>query len=86
MPGMRRPLLLAVAVLACAAPAAAAAEPRLRDADYLAFADRVLLRVGAQWDPAQGVYVSRLKGAAARTNANLLLVHATAAWSGLRPT
>jgi len=79
---MRRPLLLAVAVLACAAPAAAAAEPRLRDADYLAFADRVLLRVGAQWDPAQGVYVSRLKGAAARTNANLLLVHATAAWSG----
>jgi hypothetical protein len=75
---VRRALLLALTVLAWTAPAA----PAFRDADYLAFADGVLLGLGAQWDPAQGVYVSRHKGAAARTNANLLLIHATAALRG----
>ena len=75
---MRRTLLLAAALLAWTAPAA----PAFRDADYLAFADRVVLGLGVQWDPEQGVYVSRRKGAAARTNANLLLIHATAAGRG----
>ncbi|HTE62616.1 MAG TPA: hypothetical protein VK631_19825 [Solirubrobacteraceae bacterium] len=73
-----------LSLLAWAAPAAAASAqtPALRDADYLASADGVLLGLGAQWDPVQGVYMSRHKGAAARTNANLLLVHATAALHG----
>jgi hypothetical protein len=81
---VRRALLLTLAVLACGvqARAATAAERPLRDADYLAFADRVLLGLGATWDPSQGAYVSRHKGAAARTNANLLLIHATAALRG----
>ena len=74
------PILVALALLAPAAQAAST--PRFRDADYLAFADGVLLGMGAQWDPEQGAYVSRHKGAAARTNANLLLVHATAALHG----
>jgi hypothetical protein len=79
---VRRPLLVIAAMLAWAVPAAADDARPLRDADYLAFADRVVLSLGAQWDPAQGVYVSRHKGAAARTNANLLLIHATAARRG----
>ena len=73
------PILLAFALLA---PAAQAAAPPLRDRDYFAFADRVLLGLGVRWDAARGVYVSRHKGAAARTNANLLLIHATAALRG----
>jgi hypothetical protein len=75
---MARSLLLACVLLAVAAPPAAA----FGDADYFAFADRVVLGLPATWDPAQGVYVSRHKGAAARTNANLLLIHATAARYG----
>jgi hypothetical protein len=79
---VRRLLVLTLAALVWVPPAAASATPALRHADYLAFADRVLLGLDAQWDAAQGVYVSRHKGAAARTNANLLLVHATAALQG----
>jgi hypothetical protein len=82
---VRRPLLLGLAALALVlitTPPTARAAPLLRDGDYFAFADRVLLGLGAQWDAAQGVYVSRHKGAAARTNANLLLIHATAALHG----
>jgi hypothetical protein len=75
---VRRSLLLAIAFVALAAPPARA----FSDADYLEFADRVVLGLGAQWDPAGGMYVSRHKGAAARTNANLLLIHATAARHG----
>jgi hypothetical protein len=82
---VRRPLLLGLATLALlvtTTPATARTAPPLRDGDYFAFADRVLLGLGARWDAAQGVYVSRHKGAAARTNANLLLIHATAALHG----
>jgi hypothetical protein len=79
---VRGPLLVIAAVLAWPAPAGADDARPLHDAAYLAFADRVVLGLGAQWDPARGVYVSRHKGAAARTNANLLLIHATAARRG----
>ena len=72
------PCFVTLALLALG-PRAAGADAPMRDAGYLAFADRVLLGLGAQWDPVQGAYVSRHKGAAARTNANLLLIHATAA-------
>jgi hypothetical protein len=75
---VRRPLLLAFALLAVAPPSAAA----FRDADYFAFADRVVLGLPVTWDTDNGAYVSRRKGAAARTNANLLLIHATAARYG----
>jgi hypothetical protein len=61
------------------APAAAAAPPRLRDADYLAFADRVAAALRVEWDARREAYISHENGAAARTNANLLLVHAVAA-------
>ena len=67
-----------VAALALAAPAARASEP-LDDAGYLAFADRVAAGLEIRWDEAAGAYVSRDKGATARTNANMLLVHAAAA-------
>ena len=52
------------------------------DAEYFAFADRLVLGMDAQWDPDVGAYVSRHKGATSRTNANLLLIHATAARYG----
>jgi hypothetical protein len=75
------PLLLLVSVLVAAAPARAE-PPRLRDADYLAFADRVVLGLRIVWDDRLGVYMSKEKGAAARTNANMLLIHAVAALRG----
>ena len=77
-----RAALATLLLTAALAPAAHAATEPMRDADYLAFADRVVLGMPAAWDPALGVYVSRHKGAAARTNANLLLVHAVAAGAG----
>lgn len=67
-------LTLALAPRATAAP--------LNDGDYLAFADRVVQGIGATWDPERGVYMTRHMGAMPRTNANLLLVHATAAAHG----
>ena len=76
------PSLTLLITLALAAPAAAATEPPLRDADYLAFADRVVTGIRATWDVGDGVYTTRHMGATARTNANLLLVHATAARIG----
>ena len=70
-----------VAALLLAAPAARAGEP-LDDAGYLAFADRVAAGLEIRWDEAAGGYVSRHTGATARTNANMLLVHAGAATLG----
>jgi hypothetical protein len=61
---------------------APSAQAAMTDADYLAFADRVVQGIGATWDPDAGVYTTRHMGAMPRTNANLLLVHATAALAG----
>ena len=72
---------MVVAALLLAAPAAQAGE-RLDDAGYLAFADRVAAGLEIRWDEAAGGYVSRHTGATARTNANMLLVHAGAATLG----
>jgi hypothetical protein len=78
---LARPLLLTLAVLAWTSAVAQPASA-FSDADYFAFADRLVLGMEASWDPVQGVYLSRHKGATARTNANLLLIHATAARYG----
>jgi hypothetical protein len=76
-----RMAMAVVAALLLAAPAARASEP-LDDAGYLAFADRIAAGLSIRWDEAAGAYVSRHKGATARTNANMLLVHAAAATAG----
>jgi hypothetical protein len=68
---------VAAALLLPAAPARA-----LTDAEYLAFADRVVAGLRIEWDAARGTYVSREKGTASRTNANMLLIHAVAALRG----
>jgi hypothetical protein len=68
-------LALALAVLLPVAPAHA-----LTDAGYLAFADRIAAGTRLTWDGE--AYVSREKGPASRTNANMLLVHAVAALRG----
>ncbi len=60
-----------------AAPARA-----LSEADYFAFADRIALGLRIEWDAARGAYISREKGAASRTNANMLLLHSMAALRG----
>src|SRR6187399_33135 len=86
-PGLRfagmalRMAIAVVGALLLAAPAARAGEP-LDDAGYLAFADRIAAGLEVRWDEAAGGYVSRDKGATARTNANMLLVHAGAATLG----
>jgi hypothetical protein len=69
-----RPLLVLAMLLLPAASAHA-----LDDAGYLAFADRIAAGTRLTWD---GAYVSREKGAASRTNANMLLLHAVAALRG----
>ncbi|MET0685128.1 MAG: hypothetical protein ABW060_07420 [Solirubrobacteraceae bacterium] len=76
-----RMAIAVVGALLLAAPAARAGEP-LDDAGYLAFADRIAAGLEVRWDEAAGGYVSRDKGATARTNANMLLVHAGAATLG----
>jgi hypothetical protein len=76
-----RMAMAVVAALLLAAPTARASEP-MGDADYLAFADRVATGLEVRWDEAAGAYVSRHTGATARTNANMLLVHAAAAVAG----
>jgi hypothetical protein len=78
-----RMAMTVVAALLLAAPAARAGEP-LDDAGYLAFADRVAAGLEIRWDETAGGYVSRHTGATARTNANMLLVHAGAATLGHR--
>ena len=65
--------------VAAATEARAADRPPLRDADYWAIADRVVVALDPAWDEQRGAYVSSWQGAAARTNANLLVVHALAA-------
>jgi len=73
------PLGLAALALSAAAEARAADRPPLRDADYWAIADRIVVGLQPAWDERRGAYVSDWQGAAARTNANMLIVHALAA-------
>ena len=73
------PLGLAALLLSAAAESRAADRPPLRDADYWAIADRVVVALQPAWDARRGAYVSDWQGAAARTNANMLVVHALAA-------
>src|SRR4051794_27684573 len=74
---MARTLLAIAATLAALAwPAAAHAST---DADYLAFADRVVAQLDATWDPAAGYYKTSAPGLDSRYNAALLTVFATAA-------
>jgi hypothetical protein len=72
-------LLLAIGL----APAAhAETASGFRDRDYFAFADRIVLGLRIRWDERRAAYVSWEKGTAARTNANMLLLHAVAALRG----
>jgi hypothetical protein len=73
---VRRALLALILALLLPAPPARA----LTDAGYLAFADRIAAGTRLVWDG--DAYVSREKGPASRTNAQLLLVHAVAALRG----
>ena len=73
------PLGLAALALSAVAEARAADRPPLRDADYWAIADRIVVGLQPAWDERRGAYVSDWQGAAARTNANMLVVHALAA-------
>ncbi len=83
MTALRITGLALLALLACARPAAALPDaPPLHDADYLAFADRIVAGVNIDWDEARRMYVSPGNGSAVRMNANLLLVHAVAARAG----
>src|SRR5215207_745171 len=75
-------MALAVFAVMLVVPSAAPASEPMREADYLAFADRVAAGLEVRWDEAAGAYVSRHAGATARTNANMLLVHAAAATLG----
>src|SRR5688572_4237662 len=80
IPGVRMRsglIALAAGLLLPAAPARA-----LTDEDYFAFADRIAVGLRIEWDAAGGVYMSREHGAAARTNANMLLLHSVAALRG----
>ena len=62
--------------------AALTGSPAFRNADYFAFADRIVAALPTEWDADDGVYVARRNGSASRTNANLLLLHAVAALRG----
>jgi hypothetical protein len=79
-------LLLAGVAAACsliATPARGAGVPPFADADYWAFADRVMGGLDAQWDARDGMY--RARGVAStRENSMLLLTHAIAAYVGHR--
>jgi hypothetical protein len=85
----RSPLLYALLgaclALALVAPAAAAPPPGYTDADYFAFADRMVQRLDSTWDEADGYYKSGSPGLDSRYNASFLVIHATAAahgWTG----
>lgn len=88
----RRPIAAAASVYACmavlAAPQPARAglpeAPPLADRDYWAFIDGVVPALDPLWSERRGAYVSDWQGASGRTNANMLIVHATAALHGHR--
>jgi hypothetical protein len=78
-------LLIALGVVLLAGPAHAGAaermEPPLANADYWAFADRVMGRLDSWWDTSRGAYI--LKGTpSVRVNSAMLLAHAVAAKTG----
>lgn len=67
----------------CASPPCGAATP-LDDAGYFAVADRLSARLDALWNPRADRYDPGPGGATSQINADLLLVHATAARAGHR--
>jgi hypothetical protein len=78
-------IALCVAFGAGAAPAGAAEriEPPLSNADYWAFADRIMSHLDSWWDAGRGAYI--LKGTpSVRVSSALLLAHAVAAQRGHR--
>ena len=79
-----RGALIAALAGALVAPQAAALPdaPPLGDAEYFAFADRIVAGVHIDWSDELGMYVSPGNGSAVRMNANLLLLHAVAARAG----
>ena len=75
---MRYLLAALLAVLVIAPASARAAEPPLSNADYWAFADRIMGHLDSWWDPSRGAYI--LKGTpSVRVNSAMLLAHAVAA-------
>src|ERR1051325_6894927 len=76
-----RGLVLSTCALALSAGPAAAVErmePPLSNAEYWAFADRVMAPLDSWWDPSRGAYI--LKGTpSVRVNSAMLLAHAVAA-------
>jgi hypothetical protein len=80
----RRTTLAAAAILAALvlAPPAAAAGLSYTDADYLAFADRIVAQLDPTWNARAGYYVTTAPGLESRYNAALLTVFATAAATG----
>ena len=83
---MRRVLLAGLILLlpASVAPPAQAARRGFTEAGYWAVADRILPALEERWDATRGAYVSGLRGASGRVNANMLLIHAVAAERGHR--
>jgi hypothetical protein len=80
-----RPLVAAFAIaIAFAAPAVAGERSSVpfSDADYWAFADRLMAVPDGEWSASRGVYVSAGGDASARVNSALLFTHAVAALSG----
>jgi hypothetical protein len=83
---VRRSLAVATAIAAaagCAVPAYAAERtaPPFSDADYWAFADRIMTGLDSWWSPGQQAYI--FHGApSVRVNSAMLLAHAVAARNG----
>jgi hypothetical protein len=75
-------VLAAVALAAVMAPGAHAAGGSYTNADYFAYADRVVQRLDDTWSDANGYYRSGSNGLDSRYNASMLVIHATAAAHG----
>ena len=75
-------VLAAVALAAVMAPGAHAAGGSYTNADYFAYADRVVQRLDDTWSDANGYYRSGSYGLDSRYNASMLVIHATAAAHG----
>jgi hypothetical protein len=75
---LRRALLLALPLLACAASSPAPAHA-YDDAGYFAYADRMQERLDSLWNEQRGIYEPGPGGVDALVNAGMLLTHSVAA-------